>query len=395
MGHHPSYFTSFAGAFAQSGANVVPFCIDPCDFLRRLDNLNLSLEIRRRINKPELITPPSLSSFRPARFRLQYQAISFFASLGFKLRLWERSNSTSISLAFFSCIYDHDFQHFNLAQHLFRFPWSGLYLHARSFRMPGSPMPYVGIMPCPERIFSSSWITSIAVLDEGAVSPLSKIIGDNKVIVFPDFTDNSDSQFPSDDGLARKIISFADGKPVVCLIGHLQWTKGLELFTSAAAHPDLQDVFFFLGGELNWLQIPSDIQKILRRQWETLPNFYGHFQQIVSDTTLNAIIHSSSCVFAAYKSFPNSSNILTRSALLDRPIIVSDGYLMAERVRSYNLGEVIPEGDLGALVSAIRSILSPAYQSRVNVGASRSDYNYAHSKERLPLAFKRVLQSLP
>ena len=36
--------------------------------------------------------------------------------------------------------------------------------------------------------------------------------------------------------------------------------------------------------------------------------------------------------------FPHSSNIMTKAAAFNKPILVNDGYLMSERVKTYGIG---------------------------------------------------------
>jgi len=393
MGHHPTYFTHFAAAMAEAGAEVVPFCADPEDFARRLAGLDLGNEALVRIARAERVEGPRPSNFRPARWRGIYEARKFFGSLGKQLRTWETKHGRKIDLVFFACIYDRQFEHMRSAERLFGFPWAGLYLHARSFRMPGSPVPYLSGLPCPERIFDSPSLRAAAVLDEGAAEPLGKIIGGKPVLVFPDITVRD---LPPDDGqsgLAQKIKAFAAGRPIVSLTGHLQWTKGIDVFTEAAAHPDMKGVFFFLGGEVNWGQISRAEKAKLHQAWEELPNLYAHLQHL-PEPAMNSIYAASDIVFAAYRSFPNSSNALTKAAVFERPIVVSDGYLMAERVRKFGLGEVIPEGDTEALVAALRRILEPGYLQELRGRARWQEYREAHSVDRLKNVMDKLVAAL-
>ena len=393
MGHHPTYFTHFAAAMAEAGAEVAPFCADPDDFARRLAGIDLGKELLLRIARAEKVEAPRRSNFRPARWRGIYEARKFFGGLGKQLRAWETNQGRKIYLVFFACIYDRQFEHLRCAERLFRFPWAGLYLHARSFRMPGSPVPYLGGLPCPERIFDSPSLRAAAVLDEGAAEPLGKITGGKPVLVFPDTTMESLPKEPLNEGLAGKIKNFAVGRSIVSLTGHLQWTKGMDVFTQAAGHPNMQDIFFFLGGELNWTQISENDKAKLLQSWERLPNFYAHLQHL-PELTMNSVYSVSDVVVAAYREFPNSSNALTKAAVFQRPIVVSDGYLMAQRVRKFGLGEVIPEGDAEALVAALRRMLVPGYSDELHGRARWKEYREAHSLVRLTKVIKELLEAV-
>lgn len=390
MGHHPTYFTHFAVAMAETGARVVPFCAEPEDFTNRLERLIASGNVRARIADATPVSAPTPSRFRPARWRNQFDAVGFFRSLGRQVREREQTLGRPIDLVFFACIYDRQFEHFRLAQRWFRYPWSGLYLHARSFRLPGSPIPYTGGLPCPEKIFSSPTMHSAAVLDEGAVGPLRTMTGGKPVYLFPDLTQTDLPPERLDGGLAGKIHQFAAGRKIVSLTGQLQWTKGLDVFTRAAIDPAMRDVFFFLGGDVHWGEVSAAEKRALQHAWETLPNVFAHLQHL-PEPTMNAIIASSDAVVACYRSFPNSSNALTKAAVFERPVVVSDGYLMAERVRGYGLGEVIPEGDSAALVAALQRMLAPGYQEALRDAARWQDYRDAHSARRLTEVFSSLL----
>jgi glycosyltransferase involved in cell wall biosynthesis len=220
---------------------------------------------------------------------------------------------------------------------------------------------------------------------------MQKITDGKPVLVFPDFTEDTLPANKSEDGLIQKIHTFACGRPIISLIGHLHWTKGLTVFTEAARQPSLNDCFFFLGGQLSWADTEKNIQIELQHAWETAPNILTHFQRITTESTLNSIINGSDIISASYISFPNSSNILTKAAFFEKPVVVSDGYLMAERVREFNLGEIVPEGDSEALAGAIRSMLAPGYREKLRQRARWEDYRQLHSLDRLKKVMHEVV----
>ena len=394
LGHHPNYFVNYAVAIAKAGYRVLPLCNNPADFSSRLSALlssNSGRRLETLIDDPIYLTHPKPSKIRPARYRGWHNAWRRFTGLGKQLRHLEKTKEIKIGIVFFACIYDHDFEHFRKVEKGFGFPWSGLYLHARSFRMPGSPMPYTGVVPCPEKIFSSELMRSAAVLDEGALAPMGDIAGGKPIVLMPDFTDE-DLPADGDDGagLANKIMSFAQGRPVVCLLGHLQRTKGLSEFTMAAQNEHMNGVVFFLGGELNWTEIDSDEIKKLKRAWANSDNIITHFTDL-ADAQINAVISISDVVYAAYKDFPNSSNILTKSAVFKKPVIVSDGYVMAERVREYGLGEVVTEGDAEGVAKTLKRMLAEKYSENLESRARWDEYHSVHAVERLPECFEQLL----
>lgn len=259
--------------------------------------------------------------------------------------------------------------------------------------MPGSSMPMTNVMPCPEKIFSSSLLRSVAVLDEGAVKPMSRIVGNKEVVIFPDLT-NEQVPAPGEDesGLANKIKSFARGRPIVCLVGDLRPSKGFEDLTWAAQNESMQDVVFFLGGGLSPELADSRYQK-MKLDWANMENVFTHFCAL-TDTQINAVMSISDLTYAAYRDFPNSSNMLTKVASLKKPIIVSDGYLMAERVREYALGEVVAEGDHDEITRTIEGMLADGYAADLQSRARWDEYHALHSVDRLPDCFEKLLSPM-
>jgi glycosyltransferase involved in cell wall biosynthesis len=397
MGHHPTYFTEFASALAEIGYDVLPFCPDPEDFSKRLSIIeNLKSQHLGKIFPAQTLTPSPLGRIRPGRFRPHHQAVKQFGGIGSRLRTWEKQFQKKINAVFFACIYDSQFRYLKYGSPFLGYPWAGLYLHARSFRMPGTPIPYTGGLPCPERIFTLKSCLGVALLDEWAENPMRDLIGEDKsVTIFPDFTDVI---LPASDGknnsLAGKISNFSNGKKIISLLGHLQRTKGIVEFTNAAKAPESQNVFFFLGGELNWSEITSSEKESLKEDWENIQNVFCHFDRIKDEATLNQVIAISDIVFAAYRDFPNSSNILTKAAYFRKPIIVSDGYLMAERVRKFELGEVVPEGDQNAINDTLQKMLQPSYYAELEKRAKWDEYNQIHSSQQLLKSFKELFSNL-
>jgi hypothetical protein len=400
MGHHPSYGVQLALALGEAGLDVVPFCADPQDFEGRLQQQHppprpsLNGKPAGRIHGAEQIywAPARLTG--PRRLRAIDQAIHHFGFLGKLLRRWSARRGISIDQVFFACIYDQEFEYFAYAEPFFRFGWSGLYFNSRFFRLPGTLIPYSDRPPSPQKIFRLRSCRGVAIVDPQAQAPLQAILGPDKpVVLIPDFTDTSlpDPTQPQPASLARKLRAFAQGRPIVSLVGHLQRTKGLVAFTEAATAHELRDIFFFLGGAINWHQIDGPTRTWLLQQWETSSNIYAHLQHISSESSLNQVLQISDVVFAAYTDFPNSSNIMTKAAFLRRPVLVSQGHLMGELVHRYRLGECVPAGDGAALRATLRRMVAADYVQQLAARARWSAYCRLHHRDRLPGALAQLL----
>jgi glycosyltransferase involved in cell wall biosynthesis len=119
-------------------------------------------------------------------------------------------------------------------------------------------------------------------------------------------------------------------------------------------------------------------------------NIWTHFVRIPDGPRLNGVLAACSALFAAYLDFPHSSNILTKAALLEKPVIVSEGSLMAERVRRFRLGELVPQGDVDATAAAIFRITRDPASWIAQNNPDWAGYRSRHSFEALKGAFAEM-----
>jgi glycosyltransferase involved in cell wall biosynthesis len=331
---------------------------------------------------------PGVPRFIPKRFQEHVRSMRIFRRLGVLLNAWEKEHDQTVELVFFACIYDHQFRHARTGIKWLRRPWSGLYLHNRAFRKPGSPFSGSELMPCPEKIAMYPNLRSLAVLDEAAVAPLSNFTCGKNVVFFPDLIDTSTA--PELHPLEKKIRDFANGRKVVGCLGQLQPSKGLIPFARVAIDPAFRDIFFVIAGKCLWDMYTPDEQHFLRSVVEATPNVFVYYERISDGPAFNGAVKSCDALCASYLDFTNSSNMLTKAAWFEKPIIVSDGYLMAERVRQFRLGEVIQEGDTEQLGLAIRSITNDIDSWKQRSNPRWYDYRSEHDFERLTRAFRAI-----
>lgn len=385
MGHHPMYFRMLSAGFRRLGVEVVCATVP-----KLLEELREELKGDPGMHFVPVKHTPEMIRL-PLALRRHMQGARLFGGLSQALKHWENLNQKSISLVFFNSIYDKQFTCFPQAQPWFRRPWSGIYLHARSFRVPGSPIPNSNTLPCPERIFTMPKMMSACVIDEGVVDQMTLLAGGKPVHAFPDVTDESLSAGDTEHGLAAKALAFANGRRMVVCLGNLQKTKGILELCQAAIDPRLADICFFFGGEVYWGGMSVKETRRVQQVWENASNIMTHLTRISDDTIINSLVRASDVVYAAYTNFPNSSNIMTKAAAFKRPVIVSDGFLMAERVKKFGTGRIVPEGDVESI---IRQILSLCHKEDPQP-YGYEDYHAQHSSAALDAALQQILSEIP
>lgn len=389
LGHHLAYYRKLLLNFHRCGVKVLGLC--PAEAIPLLIEWMAAQKEYPELSKNVDLIPIQL--FHPKRhlpewLRGRYRAFLTFGSLAKQIRSWERENDEKISLVFFAAVYEQDFEWFQQTRSIFGYRWSGIHMQSRGLRLPGTMSPDWNHIPRPEMIFNSPTLSSIGLLDEGNKEAMAKLTGDKPVIVFPDFTDVTVEGLNSRHSLASKMTSFAAGRPIVVCLGRLKKTKGIIQLCKAAEDPRLKDVCFFFGGELDLSRMTRMEQREILNTLENNPNILTHLYHLVDEATINNLIAASDMVFAAYTDFPNSSNMMTKAAYFKRPIIVSDGHLMAERVRAYGTGKIVPEGDVQAIVGAIKELSDSTSLANPNY----EDFYQKHSESALLEALSEVLQ---
>jgi glycosyltransferase involved in cell wall biosynthesis len=391
-GHHPTYFKHFVLALEQLDSVILALCPEPDDARIGVADLRASIgEDRRASTRTEyrkLLAPP-VRRVRPARLGAIEWAIRHFLRIEDEVRRWERQSGNRTDLIFYACIYDWDFEWLRFAKPFLSIPCSGLYLHPL-FRMPGKVLSRTGRLPCPEKIFGGSLFKSLAILDEQLESAVATAVN-KPVVIFPDLSDNRLPNNGKDTPLLNRLRSFAHDRPVVGLFGHLQASKGMVTLAQAAKDSRSSKICFAFGGEVLWHSFNDQEHSLLQDVMNNCANVWCHLIRIPDEPVFNSLLLGCDVLYAAYIGFPHSSNILAKAAALEKPVIVSDGYLMAERVRRFNLGEVVPPGDVNASVCAILQLTSN-YREWVSSKQPRwCDFRAKHSFERLIGAFQQIL----
>jgi hypothetical protein len=94
---------------------------------------------------------------------------------------------------------------------------------------------------------------------------------------------------------------------------------------------------------------------------------------------------------ATYTDFPHSSGIQTKAAVLGIPLIVSEGYLMAERTKRFRMGEIVAPQDAATLLEAVVKITEdPASWTNANKPLW-GNYLQEHSFARLKSSLAELL----
>ena len=415
VGHHPTFFKNYTRALLELGYRVLAFCPDPQDLhqwatshigdlLGKESNhlciyklvrpkeknfgLRLSYKLLRELEKT-LIKLGIDSSFKDI---LSLETIQYWRDASVALSRAVLELGEKPDLVFFAMLDNYLIKWISPSQisQIFPYQWSGLYFYPIHLRLDASQQVKVAGSWQPDNLLNSSLCQSVALLDEGVTEKLSQRIARKPIVVFPDITNEAEPDWEY--YLVKELKEKAKGRKIIGLFGSLDKRKGILTLLSAAEQLKEKEYFFILAGKL-WLSTFSfQEQKLLKDIIKSSPsNCLFYLDNFIPDGgKINGLLSACDILMLAYENFPHSSNMLIKAGVLQKQVIVSEGYCMAERVKKYRLGLTIPEGDVLQLIQAIEYISQRAGEK---LDSDFAGFRKNHSYERLLEAFEEIINS--
>ncbi|WP_415908468.1 hypothetical protein [Oleiharenicola sp. Vm1] len=230
-------------------------------------------------------------------------------------------------------------------------PWIGLHVSASDLREPAlAPAMRVRL-----RVLREPGCRGLLVLDDKLPDLVRPETLGRIVATLPDIADTSVAvDFPLLQELRRR----AAGRPIVSLLGHLSEAKNIRLFLQLAQETDPGRAFFLLAGQFEPLGVAPDLQcQIAAAAAGQRTNLWAIPDRIASEAEFNGLFRESAVIFAVYRNFTRSSNILSKAGFFRRPVMVADGHCMAERTAEYQLGLALAEPEPHAAGVALHRLL--------------------------------------
>lgn len=329
---------------------------------------------------------PEQSRFPVLRIRKALNGLIWWHFAAKAIQTAQSKTGYHPDLVFFPWLdsYLGNYQSHNIIDMLFPYNWSGLYFHPSHLRLPQRYSNVVGGAHDYDESLRSKRCKCVAILDEGIASILQEKLPGKRVVIFPDVTDTSfpDHNFPT----LHKVIAKSGGRKIITVIGGLAKRKGMLTLLETSRTVEAKNWFFLFAGLLTENTFNDNELKFIHTVASNPPeNCYFNFDFIPEENQFNALVELSDILFASYEGFPHSSNILTKAALFEKPVIVSRGYCMAERVKTFDMGESIEFENVSQCIEAIKRLLETK-----KLNSDFAGYRYLHSEERLRIAFQDV-----
>ncbi len=394
-GHHGTYLILCAQALLQLGYQVVVVCPHPQPILEVLSSNGPLVGLEEVADRLQGVTAalPAPSQFIVGRFRSRFDAISRWQVTQQSLQQYGQSTSIWPELVIFPYL-DAYLSPYLLAQDVeryFSFDWSGLYMKPKHLRQQPRLSRLRRRLLGNLQPLRSRYCQAIVTLDGGVLDDLKIEAGNTPVTLFPDI---ADAAAPNGDyGPARAIVEQAQSRTVIGMVGSLDRRKGVRTLLDVAHQACSQSYFFALVGRFS----RSDFNlNELRTVWAAIQakpsNSFFYLESMPGEAEFNAVVNSLDILFAAYLQFPGSSNMLAKAALFRKPIIVSDGFYMAEQVRRYGLGLVVPEDDPAACLAAIATLTQRTPAAIATMEQGMAEYLRDNSFDQLVVCLERLVK---
>ncbi len=393
IGHHATYFRAFIDAFIATGARVIALCPEPESLqdlpaahpdkivIGKLDDPGQSRLFRGKDHDPFLTR---------RRWTLASKAIDQL----------EEASGWKADFVFFAWLdsYLRFMVSTGMADRILRRPWTGLYFrnqHLKDLKA-NSLLAKVRQRLKGDFIMRSPACRMISGVDETALPHIERFT-DKPVLLMPDITDETtgDPAAPIAQAIRRK----ARGRRVIGMVG-LEKRKGFLTLLRAAQQAAAEDKpwFFAFTGVLWWETLSPNEAAWLRELLNDPPeNIYLDPQAgfVPDGAVYNGMAATFDVFFAAYLNsiYNGSSNVLTKAALLRKPVLVTQGACLEDRINEFHLGLAVPEDDAGRCLEAVDRLLRGIDWEGEPLEPRYDDYFALHSHQQLEENIRLMLST--
>lgn len=257
-----------------------------------------------------------------------------------------------------------------------RMPWGGIRF------VPSDTPPREGYY----RLLS---LRGMCFLDELTCKAYQASLSGKYFQYLPDITYAELPEYPC--SLAEEIRCRAAGRRMIFLGGSISGQKNIACWSELIALADPKRWFFVQVGEVHANTFsPEDIVAFERLMANPPENLALHTHYVSDEREFNAIIQNADILFAVYRNFRNSSNMLGKAAYFEKPILVSEGYLMGDRVCRYGIGLAVPQDDVQAMLCALERLVKDRVPSE-NFSAYRETCSEEAAGDSVEQFVRRLL----
>jgi hypothetical protein len=374
-GHLDSWNALFVSCLLKSGWHVLALTPDAADLHARLENKGLAHSpglkildwdvLRRSFVEKVVGRLQRLFTKQPFQ-KSSDPEINYLSPLEFVQRVNKSLKRTSwkpdLVFNMYMDLYKTDQTSWEVFEAQSKFPWAGI-------RFVPKALPT-------EAYYRSASAFGMCFLDEQVCEKYKEILPDKAFSYLPDITETALPTSPSK--LVQQIKNIAADRKIVFLGGTIGGSKNLYRWYELISRADANKWFFLQIGEVHENSLTEDDVSARNQILQNLPeNLFIYPEYLQDEKQFNEIILLSDVLFAVYRDFKISSNMPGKAAAFNRPILVSDNYLMGARVVKYEMGCAVPQDDVSKMLGALTELVQPDRLQSLSKGfeAYRKDFS--------------------
>lgn len=192
-------------------------------------------------------------------------------------------------------------------------------------------------------------------LDESMTDHYKVALPDKHFVYLPDITETALPEISS--RLAADIKSQAKNRKIVFLGGSIGKQKNIARWLDLISKADTAKWFFVQIGRINTNNLTPEDERALKNVMKAPPeNLMIKSSYLKDERDFNEIIALSDVIFAVYRDFTRSSNMLSKAAFFEKPILVAENSLMAQRVTQYGIGLAVMQDDTQHILEGLNAL---------------------------------------
>lgn len=386
-GHLDSWNALFVSCLLESGWHVLALTPDVADLRVRLEDKGLANAPRLTILDWDVLRRSFVEKVIGRLQRLFTKRslpnssdpeINYLSPLEFAQRVKKSLKRTSwkpdLVFNMYMDLYKTDQTSWDAFEAHSKFPWAGI-------RFVPKALPT-------EAYYRSASSFGMCFLDEQVCEKYREILPGKVFSYLPDITETALPASPSK--LVQQIKNIAAGRKIVFLGGTIGGSKNLHRWYELISRADARKWFFMQIGEVHESSLTKDDISARNQILQNWPeNLFIYPEYLQDEKQFNEIILLSDVLFAVYRDFKISSNMPGKAAAFNRPILVSDNYLMGARVVKYEIGCVVPQDDVSKMLLALNALVQPDRLQSLSHGFEA--YRHDFSLEALRVRFDHFL----
>ena len=269
-----------------------------------------------------------------------------------------------------------------------------------------SPSPWMSLCITPDQLlplqgdvntlapyYSMAAYRGTCFLDEALLERYRARWPDKKFEYLPDITETALLTQPTP--LAAQIKQQAAGRKIVFMGGSIGKQKNLAQWVKLIQQADSAQWYFVQIGRININNLTSEDIAALASLRVTAPkNLYSHDGYLSDELAFNDVIAVADVIFAVYKDFYRSSNMLSKAAYFEKPILVASNCLMGARVTKYGIGLAVAHNDGQAIYQGLIDLLQ-LQSLATHFATYRQDFNQQALQNKLIGFVRTCLEQWP